>query len=264
MKSLAKKVKKMRFIRKSEINVDFIFKEHVLQEKMTQLKLYGPNSPLGYGSLTEEDHSIVDSSNKEASNHYEFYRILSQENYDLGKSIRDFTDNFKEKNKNLSEAVENLPKQMEELLKFIDECVNTFYCYFNFGKSNTEKMLPYCRPAVEKFIFGKINNLLCNIYNKKYDQENKKFMINQNNIKIKMTPFQIMAALDIKKEFMEIDENDTILPYRSTIDSINKVEYESTPKDKFDTLMKASLELRNCILDITKGKVFIYINSSRN
>ena len=46
-----------------------------------------------------------------------------------------------------------------------------------------------------------------------------------------------------------------MLPYKTTIDCINKIEFEQTPKDKFDTLMKASLELRNGILDITKGKV---------
>jgi hypothetical protein len=74
---------------------------------------------------------------------------------------------------------------MEEVLKFIDECVSTFYCYFNYGKPNTEKILPFCRPAVEKFIFNKIYFLLSDIYNCKYKNENKAF--NDQQIKIRST-----------------------------------------------------------------------------
>ncbi len=66
-----------------------------------------------------------------------------------------------------------------------------------------------------------------------------------------------MDYLEIKKKFRGeyLAGFTSMLPYKMTIDCINKVEFEQTPKDKFDTLMKASLELRNCILDITKGKV---------
>jgi hypothetical protein len=142
---------------------------------------------------------------------------------------------------------------MEEILKFIDDCVSTFHCYFNFGKSNTENMLHYCRPAVEKFLFNRLDPILKEIYNRKYEAENNKFLMHQTNIKVKLSVEQIMEYLEIKKKFR--GEQEYGFPYKSTIDCINKMEYEHNPKDKFEVLMKASLELRNCILDITKGKV---------
>ena len=48
-----------------------------------------------------ENSSIVDSSNKEASGFYEVYRLLSQENYEVGKSVRIFIDSFKKENSNI-------------------------------------------------------------------------------------------------------------------------------------------------------------------
>jgi cell fate (sporulation/competence/biofilm development) regulator YmcA (YheA/YmcA/DUF963 family) len=222
---------------------------------MNQKKLYGPASPYSYESLNDEDHSIVDNSNKEASNFYEFYRILSQENYDLGKSVSSFVEEFRNKNKDVSKAVSQVPKQMEEILKFIDDCVSTFHCYFNFGKSNTERMLHYCRPAVEKFIFNKLYFVLYDIYSQKYEEQNKIFLNAQNKIREKLSIEKIMESLEIKNKFRGLENSDNIfIPYKTTIDCINKAEYEQTPKDKFDTLMKASLELRNCILHFTKGK----------
>jgi hypothetical protein len=247
----------MRIIKKSEgLHVEPIIKEQIISDQINNLKLYGSSN--SYEQLTEEDCSVVDTSNKEASNYYEFYRILSQENYDLGKSVSDFVNEFRNKYKNVEVSKNLLPKPMEEIVKFIEDCVSTFYCYFNFGKSNTEKMLPYCRPAVEKFIFNKLYFLLYDIYNKKYEEENKNFLVNQNNIKVKMSVEQVMDFLEIKKKFRGeiLDGLSSMLPYKSTIDCINKIEFEQTPKDKFDTLMKASLELRNGILDITKGKVY--------
>lgn len=46
----------------------------------------------------------------------------------------------------------------------------------------------------------------------------------------------------------------TYYPYKTTIDTINKIEYEFSPRDKFETLMKAILELKTSILDLTGGK----------
>ena len=84
-----------------------------------------------------------------------------------------------------------------------------------------------------------------------------------------------MEYLEIKKKFRGIDilnTNINTIPYKSTIDYITKIEYEQNPKDKLDTLMKSSLELRNSILGMTSGKaelnsmddelpLFIYITS---
>jgi len=97
--------------------------------------------------------------------------------------------------------------------------------------------------------------LLYDIYNTKFQEENKIFITKQNKIKVTLSVSEIMEFLEIKPKFRGINLENKMLPYKSSIDCINKIEFEQTPKDKFDTLMKASLELRNGILDITNGKV---------
>ena len=63
--------------------------------------------------------------------------------------------------------------------------------------------------------------------------------------------------------------------FKSTIDYINKIEYEQNPKSKFDTLIEAGLELRNTILGCHGGKnelnsmddelpIFIYCTTQIN
>ena len=91
---------------------------------------------------------------------------------------------------------------MEEVLKFIDECVSTFYCYFNYGKPNSEKILPFCRPSVEKFIFNKVYFLLSDIYNARYFNDNKAFNDKHDKIKASMTLEEIMAYSEVNLTYI--------------------------------------------------------------
>lgn len=254
---LAKKLVKVRKIKVEAINIDHILKQHREEEKRRLSSIYGFGTLMNYESLNNEDNSIVDFSNKEATNFYELYRILSQENYELGKSVSDFIKNFYEENSNIEESSKNIPKQMETVLKFIDSCVSAFFCYFNYGKSNTEKMLPYVRPAVENIVFKKLADVLIALYSYKFSAENLKFVEAQENIRLNMSTEEIMEYLEINKKFRVNDK--FRIPFKATIDYINKIEYEHTPKDKFETLMRANLELRKEILDITRGKVIIIL-----
>ena len=138
-------------------------------------------------------------------------------------------------------------------MRFIEETVSSFHCYFNFGKSKTEKLLAFCQPAVEKYIFNKVYSLLASIYEKRYAKENDEFIQRQHEIRRKMSVKQIMDFLGIIQKFRG-PENETV-PFRYTVGCINKVSSEICPKDKFDTLMRSSLELRNYILEYTNGKV---------
>ena len=253
LKTLLNKIKKLRRIKVQNINIDRIINENSEQKRRNSSLSITP-SQLSYESLIEEDASIVDFNNKEATNFYELYKILSQENYELGKSIGEFIEKFKQENKDYIQSANFIPLQMEKVSKFIDNCVSTIFCYFNYGKTITEKMLPYVRPAVENFIFKKIAENLLEIYFVKYEEENKKFLDTQNKIKLQMTPWEVMDYLEIKNKFRgkEIFEG---LPFKTTINCINKIQFELTPKDKFECLMKTNLELRNTVLDVTHGKV---------
>jgi len=254
---ISKKLVKVRKIKVEAINIDRVLRENRQEEKRRLSTIYGMGSMMNYESLKEEDNSIVDFSNKEAMNFYELYKILSQENYELGKSVSDFIKNFKEENLNIEEASKNIPKQMESISKFIDSCVSAFFCYFNYGKSITEKMLPYVRPTVENLIFKKLSDILYRLYSYKYNEENKKFKESQQKIVKNLSCDQIMEFLEIKKKFRNTDKLN--IPFKMTIDYINKIEFEHTPKDKFETLMRANLELRNEVLDVTNGKVNFYL-----
>ena len=86
---------------------------------------------------------------------------------------------------------------MDIILKFVEECVSTFYCFFNYGKSNTEKMLPFCRPSVEKFIFNKLYFLVYDIYNIKFAEENRKFSLQQEALLKNFSLKEIMDYLEV-------------------------------------------------------------------
>lgn len=86
---------------------------------------------------------------------------------------------------------------MIKVLKFVEECVSTFYLYFNCGKKDTESMLQFCRPSIEKFLFNKLYFLIYDIYNIKFEEDNKKFSDNQTQILKKYSPIQIMKLLEV-------------------------------------------------------------------
>jgi len=208
----------------------------------------------GKFEMMESETSLIEGSNKEATIYYDYYKILSHSNYDLGRSIEEFTLKFIDENKEIERTVDYIPHQMEEVLKFIDECVGTFYLYFNYGKSEKENVLPYCRHAVEEFIFNKVYFVLYDLYNFKFRKENQAFVEQLIKIKQNCSLNYIMDFSEVKQIFRG-NLGSNFVPYKSTINCINKIKNEISPKDKLDALMKASLELRNCILDITKGKV---------
>jgi len=45
---------------------------------------------------------------------------------------------------------------MAKIFYKINEVTETFFADFNYGKSETRKMMPFCKTSVEKFIFEKV------------------------------------------------------------------------------------------------------------
>lgn len=219
------------------------------------LKKKSPNCKFNkdYNKLIEEEGSIVELANAEASSYYEIYRILSQENYDVGKNIANFIKLFKEENAELIEACNNIPSQMKKIISVIDDCISTFNNYFNYAR---DKKIAYVNQAVDKYIFNKVYFILISIYNQRYKKDNEIFIEAKRKLKEMKAIDEIMDYLEIKPKFRCHEEKDYpgYIPYKVSIDSINKIEYEQSPMEKLETLMKASLELRNTILSLTKGK----------
>lgn len=44
---------------------------------------------------------------------------------------------------------------------------------FNLGKDQTKDMMPYCRTAIEKFLYQKISDNLQAMYQIKYQKDNQ-------------------------------------------------------------------------------------------
>jgi len=211
----------------------------------------------------EEQTTMLENINKEATNYYEIYKILTQENYELGKSVNIFINEFKIKNENIEQSSKILPKQMKEIILMIKTCEDTFFNYFNFGKqkNKNENLLSYINPAIEKFLFNKLYFQLYELYSKKYNQENEEYLNKKKLINEKYSIEDIMKFLEIKEKFRLLDDykksdfSENFKPYKSTIDHINKIEYEQNPKVKFDTILNAGLDMRNTILGGNFGKV---------
>ena len=211
----------------------------------------------------EEQTTMLENINKEATNYYEIYKILTQENYELGKSVNIFINEFKIKNKNIEQSSKILPKQMKEIILMIRTCEDTFFNYFNFGKqkNKNENLLSYINPAIEKFLFNKLYFQLYELYSKKYEQENEEYLNKKKLINENCSIEDIMNFLEIKEKFRLLDDykrsdfSENFKPYKSTIDHINKIEYEQNPKVKFDTILSAGLDMRNTILGGNFGKV---------
>jgi len=211
----------------------------------------------------DEQATMLENINKEATNYYEIYKILTQENYELGKSVNIFINEFKIKNENIEESSKILPKQMKEIILMIRTCEDTFFNYFNFGKqkNKNENLLSYINPAIEKFLFNKLYFQLYELYQKKYEQENIDYINKKKLINEKFSIEDIMNFLEIKEKFRLLDDykksdySENFKPYKSTIDHINKIEYEQNPKVKFDTILSAGLDMRNTILGGNFGKV---------
>ena len=53
----------------------------------------------------------------------------------------------------------------------INETVYAFNSEYNLGNDKAKSMMPYCRPAVEKYVFGKLYDQLFAMYMYKNEAE---------------------------------------------------------------------------------------------
>ena len=221
-------------------------------------------------SLNESTNSFIENNinplqkiNQNANNYYEIYKILSQDKYDIGRIMTSFINEFKIKNEHIEKNYERLPEQMKEIIETRNICDNTFSNYFNMGKAfrfNNE-IAKQSLTAVDNYIFNKLYFQLYELYNRKYQDENKIFLEKKQMIKENYNIEEIMDFLGIKSQFRCLEGyknsgySPLCLPFKSTIDAMNKIEYEQNPNIKFNTLIEAGLELRNSILGNQNGKI---------
>ena len=197
-----------------------------------------------------DDETYVEKTNIQANKYYELYRILSKGEYELGKSIKLFIDNFKKKYKSMSlTEINNLDTKtiMTEVVKIIELCTNTLNSSYNNNQNND---ITYFSLASEQFLFNKIYYVIYDIYNKKYQNQNNEFLLKQKEINEKLNINELFTKIGVKQKFRGTED----VPYKSVIDIVNMVPLEKSLKKKFEILTKGSLEIRTCILEYTNGK----------
>ena len=117
----------------------------------------------------------------------------------MGKSVKDYVNQFKLKNENTVERCAYLPLQMEETISFIGDTAQSFSCYYNMGQksNNLNNKATIYKLAVEKFILNKIYSVIYNLYDEKTKLENAKFLENKKKIKSKYSYDELMNYLEV-------------------------------------------------------------------
>ncbi len=234
-------------------------------------------------NFIEEKTNMLQKINKHANNYYEIYKILSQDNYDAGRTMTAFINEFKIRNEHIEKNYMRLPEQMKEIIETRNICDDTISNYFNMGKTFrlNDDIAKQSQIAIDNFIFNKLYYQLYELYNRKYEKENEEFLNKVKIIRDNYTIEEIMDYLEIKPQFrcLEAYENSghspLCLPFKSTIDNMNKIEFEQNPYMKFNTLIEAGLELRNNVFGNNGGKneltsmddelpIFIYCSTQIN
>ena len=197
-----------------------------------------------------DDETYVEKTNNQATKYYELYKILSKSDYELGKSLNNFIDNFKKKYQSLSfSEIINLDTKsiMRDIVKIIELCINTLNSTYN-NYQNYESS--YFSLASEQFIFSKIYYIIYDIYDKKYKKKNNDFLLIQKEINEKLSIKEIIEKIGIKEKFRSREE----FPYKSVLDILGMISFEKSLRRKFEILTSASLEIRTCVLEYSNGK----------
>ena len=278
LKLLSNSVNKIKIIKQtksfSKYNLEEMLNNQIKTKK--DLLLKSINFPKKKHQHLTEEETIVEISNKKANQYYDVYKTLSNTEYDLGKSIFDFIENFKKKSKEITsqdaeKKIENVNTRliMVDIVKMIESCTNTLNCSFNNNNVNYDSN--FFATASEQFIFNKIYPYLYEMYDKKYKNLNDEYLSIKKDINSNMSIKDIITDVGVREKYKGNEE----YPYKTVIENINKISYEKYLKNKFEILTQSSLEMRSCILDYTYGKdelesmddelpIIIYIDTQVN
>ena len=224
-------------------------KNEIFKKSNIPNDLLNTSKNLNYQKLID-DETYVEKTNYQASKYYQLYRVLSKSDYELGKSLNNFIDNFKIKYKSLTlSQIINIDTKliMIDIVKMIELCINTLNSTYN-NYQNDDSV--YFSLASEQFLFSKIYNIIYNIYDKKYKKQNNDFLLIQKEINEKLSIKEIIQKIGVKEKFRSKEE----YPYKSVIDILGMISFERSLRKKFEILTSASLEIRTCALEYSNGK----------
>jgi hypothetical protein len=132
----------------------------------------------------------------------------------------------------------------------VEETVEALFSHFNFGKANSERMMHYCRPAVEKFVFNKLYTHLIAMYAVKYATLDNNFRRKAELIGVR--PVQdILSSLEIREKY-RLSELST--PYAEAIETLGKLGSYSTPLEKLNCCLNTVSSMKTAVIDYWKSR----------
>ena len=207
-------------------------------------------------TLEEEDSSLT--IKNESASYYQFHKILSSEAYSLGKTIANFVTTFLSQHRNPRDSAASLPVpvthiQMENVKTLIEDTVTALFSHFNFGKSNTEKIMQFCRPAVEKFVFTRLYPTLFGMYQEQNKETDEGFARKQRDLR-RLSPVDLLTTLEVRD--MQIKEKYRLgaKPYSESIAIISKLQDLISPMEKLNCLLMSVASLKTAVVDFWRGK----------
>lgn len=90
---------------------------------------------------------------------------------------------------------------MNSIMQVVNETIASFESQYNLGKETSKDLLIYCRPAVERYIFGKLFDKLFVMYAIKNEAEDTLFQTSSGQIKL-INPSEMMSFLGIRDKFI--------------------------------------------------------------
>lgn len=83
----------------------------------------------------------------------------------------------------------------------VNETVHAFNSEYNLGNDKAKSLMPYARPVVEKYVFGKLYDRLFAMYAVKNEVEDRLFVERSRSIK-RMRAEDVMVYLGINRKFI--------------------------------------------------------------
>ena len=166
-----------------------------------------------------DDKTYVEKTNYQASKYYELYKILSKNDYELGKTLNNFVEDFKKKYQSLTISqiyIIDTKLIMIDIVKTIELSTNTLNSSYNNYQNNDSV---YFSLASEQFLFSKIYYIIYDIYDKKYKKQNNDFLLVQKEINEKLSIKEIIEKIGIKQKFRSNED----FPYKSVIDILSMI-----------------------------------------
>ena len=198
-----------------------------------------------YESIVEDEETAI-TCKHESSSYYQFHKILSSESYTLGKSIALFVNAFAEQYRNPEESVNMLPLPLDSIKETVEQAVEALFTHYNYGRANTERMMMYCRPAVEKYVYSKVYAVLFPIYICKTLKVQEVISEKKGSLE-NLERGEVCRVLGIREELVACDN------FSEAGEIADRIEEMKSPIEKVNCTSNLVALIKALIIDFNQG-----------